>query len=259
MDADALTSISEQLAALAEQMRRHTDPVNGAQFTHDGFSMRMIYSRQDLLDTFNDFQDRAVHSIDALDRGGRPAHSDPQSKSQPAALARGVRFRVVYDPLVFARGDLTRAMLDSVRQGEEARVSTNVSTRLLIRDREEFIIHTSENSTASHLAIQLTSPALADFINDLFSKIWDTAVRVSNRKFESGKLLEDDEIQILRLLAAGQKDEAVARALGVSVRTVQRKVQSLQRSFGAASRFQLGAISAQHLMVERGGKASTAD
>ena len=57
--------------------------------------------------------------------------------------------------------------------------------------------------------------------------------------------------EILRLLAAGQKDESVARALGVSVRTVQRKIQTLQRGFGAASRFQLGAISAKHLIVDR--------
>ena len=104
---------------------------------------------------------------------------------------------------------------------------------------------------ASHLAVQLTSPVLADFINDSFTKVWETALQVSNRKFESGTLLEDDEIQILRLLAAGQKDESVARALGVSVRTVQRKIQTLQRGFGAASRFQLGAISAKHLIVDR--------
>ena len=251
MDADTLTSISQQLAALADGMRRSGVPTDGAHVHRDGLSMRLIYSRQDLVDTFNDFQDRAVHSIDALDRGGRPAHAESQSKSQPAALARGVRFRVVYDPSVFERGDLTRAMLNSVRQGEEARVSTNVSTRLLIRDREEFIIHISEASAASHLAVQLTSPVLADFINDSFTKVWETALQVSNRKFESGTLLEDDEIQILRLLAAGQEDESVARALGVSVRTVQRKIQTLQRGFGAASRFQLGAISAKHLIVDR--------
>ncbi|WP_374700260.1 LuxR C-terminal-related transcriptional regulator [Arthrobacter sp. JCM 19049] len=63
-------------------------------------------------------------------------------------------------------------------------------------------------------------------------------------------MLEDDEVQILRLLAAGQKDESVARVLGVSVRTIQRKIQSMQRSFGAASRFQLGAISARHSLVD---------
>ncbi|WP_313810801.1 helix-turn-helix transcriptional regulator [Glutamicibacter sp.] len=250
MDADSLLLISQQLASLADDLRHR--PGNGATPAKEieGLSLRLIHTRRDLIDTFNDMQDRAVYSIDALDCGAHSNNSEAQSRSQPAALKRGVRFRVVYDPLVFEHEEFTRAMLEAVRQGEQARVSTNVTTRILIRDREEFIIHSTPHSGAEHLAVQMTSPVLAPFINDAFAKVWDNALQVSNRKFESGTLLEDDEVQILRLLAAGQKDESVARALGVSVRTVQRKIQNLQRNFGAASRFQLGAISAQHLIVE---------
>lgn len=250
MDADSLLSLSQQLASLADDLRQNSSPGLPSTQQVEGLSLRLIYSRSDLVETFNSFQDRAVHSIDALDCGTRPENAESQARSQPAALKRGVRFRVVYDPVVFERQELTRAMLESVRQGEQARVSTNFNTRLLIRDREEFIIHTTPASGVDYLAVQLSSPVLAEFINDTFAKVWDNALQVSNRKFESGTFLEDDEIQILRLLAAGQKDESVARALGVSVRTVQRKIQTLQRNFGAASRFQLGAISAQHLIVD---------
>lgn len=249
MDADVLTSISQQLASWADSLRQECGKIAPSVLESANMSMRIIESRSDLVETFNNVIDRAVHSIDALDCGSRSDQAEVQSSAQPAAFERGVRFRVVYDPMVFERPDLTRAMLDSVRQGEEARVSTNISTRLLIRDKEEFIIHSSGSSSRSYLAVQLTSPVLAEFINDAFTKIWETSLQVSNRKFESGTLLEDDEVQILRLLAAGQKDESVARVLGVSVRTVQRKIQTLQRSFGAASRFQLGAISARHLLV----------
>lgn len=251
MDADSLQLIAQQLASLADDLRQNNDSSSGAVKQVDGLSMRLIYTRSDLIDTFNAMQDKAVHSIDALDCGERPPQAETQAKSQPGALKRGVRFRVVYDPVVFEREDLTRAMLESVRQGENARVSTNFTNRLLIRDREEFIIHTSTSSPSDYLAVQFTSPVLAEFINNAFAKVWDNALQVSNRKFETGTFLEDDEIQILRLLAAGQKDESVARALGVSVRTVQRKIQNLQRNFGAASRFQLGAISARHLFVDR--------
>ena len=250
MDSEALLSLSRQFASWAEIMRINNE-ANGHHLTSaEELSMRLIYTRSDLVETFNSMLDRASDSIDALDCGYRSEQAETQSRSQPAALTRGVEFRVVYDPLVFKRADLTRAMLDSVRQGENARVTTKVSSRLLIRDREEFLIQTSSPTPGGHLAVQLTSPVLADFINDAFTNIWDTALQICNRKFESGKLLEDDEIEILRLLAAGQKDESVSRVLGVSVRTVQRKIQSLQRSFGAASRFQLGATSAQHLLVD---------
>ncbi|MDQ1687374.1 MAG: hypothetical protein QOK42_349 [Frankiaceae bacterium] len=37
------------------------------------------------------------------------------------------------------------------------------------------------------------------------------------------------------------KDEAIARQLGVSLRTVQRAVQTISLALGVTSRFQLGA------------------
>ena len=249
MDADTLLSLSSQFASWAEIVRKDSKASGRQLPIAEDLSMRLIYTRSDLVETFNSMLDRAAESIDALDCGYRSDQAELQSKSQPAALKRGVQFRVVYDTTVFERADLTRAMLDSVRQGENARVTTKVSSRLLIRDQEEFFIQPNSPAPESHLAVQLKSLVLADFINDAFMNIWDTSLQVCNRKFESGRMLEDDEIEILRLLAAGQKDESVARVLGVSVRTVQRKIQSLQRSFGAASRFQLGATSAQYLLV----------
>ena len=45
---------------------------------------------------------------------------------------------------------------------------------------------------------------------------------------------------ILRLLASGAKDEAVARQLGVSVRTVRRAIATLMERLNADSRFALG-------------------
>jgi DNA-binding CsgD family transcriptional regulator len=50
------------------------------------------------------------------------------------------------------------------------------------------------------------------------------------------------ELLLLRLLADGSKDEAAARALGVSVRTVRRMVADLMRRLDARSRFQAGIL-----------------
>jgi DNA-binding NarL/FixJ family response regulator len=47
---------------------------------------------------------------------------------------------------------------------------------------------------------------------------------------------------LLRLMRTGAIDEAIARELGVSVRTVHRRITRLQNLLGVRSRFQLGVI-----------------
>jgi hypothetical protein len=50
----------------------------------------------------------------------------------------------------------------------------------------------------------------------------------------------DAELELLRMLGAGLKDEAIARYLGCSLRTVRRRIAALMDRHGADTRFQLG-------------------
>ena len=45
---------------------------------------------------------------------------------------------------------------------------------------------------------------------------------------------------LLDLLAAGRRDEQIARELRLSVRTVRRRVAAIMQELGAESRFQAG-------------------
>ena len=51
---------------------------------------------------------------------------------------------------------------------------------------------------------------------------------------------------VLNLLAAGLTDDAMARHLGVSVRTVQRRVREICARLGARTRFQAGLQARRH-------------
>ena len=51
---------------------------------------------------------------------------------------------------------------------------------------------------------------------------------------------------VLRLLAQGMSDKAIASALGTSMRTVQRRITEAMDELGAASRFELGVAYARH-------------
>lgn len=55
----------------------------------------------------------------------------------------------------------------------------------------------------------------------------------------------EEDRQLLILLVSGLKDEAIARQLGWSVRTMRRRMSRLLESLGAANRFQAGVIAAR--------------
>lgn len=234
-----LTDQLEHLAHGARALLGHS----GGQLPALGADLETITSQRHLDGVFSDLQHRARESVDAFDYGMHGPETKGQSGAQPPALARGVRYRVIYDPSVFKRESLREAMLLSVRQGEEARVSTIVPTRTLIGDRTECLVFSRSPEQSGFLAIRSESAWFAEFLNETFESIWRSALPLTNERLEDSRLLTEDEMDILRLLAAGLTDESIARSSGVSVRTIQRKVQAIQRHFGASSRFQLGAMS----------------
>lgn len=69
----------------------------------------------------------------------------------------------------------------------------------------------------------------------LFERVFEQALPVP-----SGGGEVDADLELLRLLGSGLKDEAIARYLGCSLRTVRRRVALLMDRYGADTRFQLG-------------------
>lgn len=72
---------------------------------------------------------------------------------------------------------------------------------------------------------------------EVFDRMWAAASPVPRRR--TSDIGEDD--LMLSLLSRGFKDEAIARYLGWSLRTVRRRVARLMDELGAKTRFQLGA------------------
>ncbi|XPP27726.1 MAG: helix-turn-helix domain-containing protein [Leucobacter sp.] len=76
-------------------------------------------------------------------------------------------------------------------------------------------------------------PSTVTVLVQFFESLWTSAVGWQSAA-------EDDGDRILELLARGWTDERIAGDLGVSTRTVNRRVAELMRSVGAQSRFSLG-------------------
>ncbi|MEO7259776.1 MAG: helix-turn-helix transcriptional regulator [Jatrophihabitantaceae bacterium] len=162
-----------------------------------------------------------------------------------AALARGVKIRSVYrddcrdDPAV-------RAYHRTVtRHGAEVRYAKVVPARLLVFDRQAGLIprHTADNRRA---ALRLEGEGVAAMLVLSFDLVWSQATaecdglppRLETPGADRGPT--DLDRILLQLLSMGVKDEAAARHLGVSVRTVRRQIADLMVRLEAGSRFEAG-------------------
>lgn len=154
-------------------------------------------------------------------------------------LGRGVRLRSLYQHT--ARFD-TSTMNHAGRlteEGAEIRTVTGGLTRFLVFDRSTVVVPLSHNEEG---ALVLRDADVAAFAASLFELLWargEPIDRCLDRPFVQD-LGDQTKQAILSLLVQGADDRAVARTLGMSVRTCQRHVSELMSRVGARSRLELG-------------------
>ncbi|MFF4354638.1 helix-turn-helix domain-containing protein [Streptomyces sp. NPDC001530] len=168
------------------------------------------------------------------------------------ALARGVRYRVLYEKAFFDDEGAVDNVIEGVRAGEVARAVPHLPLRLAVSDRAIAICplvpggpHGSPEEPTT--ALVRDSSLLAALIA-LFERYWDDAVplHVDDSGAVSGTdgVTDSDPLSVtdrrlLSLLVAGVADKAIASQMGLSRRTVQRHIQQLMTLAGAATRMQL--------------------
>jgi hypothetical protein len=151
-------------------------------------------------------------------------------------LSRGVRMRVVYSRTAIE--EQTEELLrEPILAGEQARVVDEVPLRLLLVDDELAVLPTRTGQTLDQGLLVVRRGALLDALSDLFEAVWVTALPLTISA-EAEPVGTDETL--VALLAAGLGDQAVARHLGVGLRTVQRRIQELMQSLNVATRFQAG-------------------
>ncbi|WP_369213122.1 LuxR family transcriptional regulator [Streptomyces flavofungini] len=162
-----------------------------------------------------------------------------------ATLARGVTQRVVYSRESLAHpGHLTDVIEPCVNAGEQARVLPSVPVKLVIIDEAYALVSLSIKETDVHNTMLVVQPCgLLSALTALFEQSWNNALPFHGRTSAPGGLPPADR-RLLWLLAGGATDEVIARELGISRRTLFRRLQVLMARLGAANRFQM-ALQAQ--------------
>jgi hypothetical protein len=161
---------------------------------------------------------------------------------QASLLARGVESRGIYDEDALQ----TPGILDHVRRmtkfGEAARVVSHLPLKLVLSDRSTALIPVvqSDPDSSHESALVVHQSTLLDALIALFDIYWQRGTEVVFDERDTNGHNGSDEETIITLLAAGLKDEAIARQLGVSPHTVRRRITALLGRLGVTTRFQAG-------------------
>lgn len=161
------------------------------------------------------------------------------SSAELALLERGVRFRAIYAAEVLDHPGLVARLTSMAERGEQARVLPQVPVKLLIVDGTTAILPLAGDGPSrpgQARAVVVTDSALTSALQVLFDQLWGQATPL--RLTESANA--DPVTNLINLLASGMKDEAIARQLRISGRTLRRRIAQVQDQLGATSRFQAG-------------------
>ncbi|NYI04527.1 helix-turn-helix domain-containing protein [Allostreptomyces psammosilenae] len=179
-----------------------------------------------------------------------------ENTAEDRAVRRGVRYRVVVErPAVEAlrgRAGGEPAQDPAAEELRQLRVMETVPGKLVVADRRVALLPLTDATTdARAAALVVRAPALLESLVNAFEAIWSrawpipvtpdgrvTVGRLPARLPEDGP--DTTDLLLLSLLMAGMTDAGTARQLGLSERTVQRRVRRLMGIAGVTSRLQLG-------------------
>jgi len=247
---------------LEEITPRPVDGRNHAQIELDGLTdlyqgaaakraeiylIEVVHGPPAVAQRFAQLQQGAVHEVLALVKSTVAVVCAEENVDEEIAVQRGITYRVVLERASFDDPGFFATAIESVEAGEHLRVVDSVPLRLVIADRQLALpplLPTRQDAGGGALLVHRSG--LLDALLSLFDFVWRqatpfvaTADGVSEGTIHSSEIDEVDA-QVLGLLLAGLTDEAVGRQLGLSLRTVQRRVHRLMTVAGAGTRFQLG-------------------
>ncbi|GGN75271.1 hypothetical protein GCM10011579_055190 [Streptomyces albiflavescens] len=165
-------------------------------------------------------------------------------------IERGVRIRTLYQHT--ARYSPERlAYVDHFANGKvEYRTIDELVERLIICDENVAFIPIRDDR---QVALELRHPGLVSYLIKVFEFMWGRAVPLS-----AGAPYETDpdgitniQHSIAKLLVEGHVDEAIARRLGMNVRTCRAHIAKLATALGSGSRAQLGFLIAQSGILDQ--------
>lgn len=178
---------------------------------------------------------RLVHTSELLHD---PMPVRPE-RALAAARQAGRTIRSLYPANVLEDDALTATLRTYATEGELIRLHPEPPSRLGIFGTEAALVPIQWGAAAPAHRVVVRNRGLVAALATLFDQLWTRATPLPDTPAHWGRA------ELLALLAAGAKDEAIARNLGLSLRTVRRRVAALLEELDAPTRFVAGVEAAK--------------
>ncbi|MGW2562108.1 LuxR C-terminal-related transcriptional regulator [Streptomyces sp. NPDC001514] len=249
-----LAAEEEAAARLTEQIRRTREQIDAMRQVFlplhtarsSGLSGEVVSDPEKIARVLGDTADIATSEILSMHPGPvMPAEALAQGlRRDLRVLERGVSMRSIHlRPMT--RIVHSMAHLQELRgAGAQVRIANIVPFRFILVDRVQALVPALHTASANAMMV-LRGEAVTALLVKVFEMCWASAAPLESTGSGQEPGLSSQQLWVLRLMSTGRKDEAIARELGVSVRTLRRVMSDLMARLGVESRFQAGIAAAE--------------
>lgn len=229
----SLSSVLDELQAamLAETNREQVQP-----------GVEKIRVPEDLQTTLTELVVGARHSVRAM----HPTVASDDAvrvdfSADRALYERGIEIRSIYPHTARRQREGLNYLRHVQEIGGQCRTTVSVPSRVVLVDDRVAVLQSRSCGEGGVIA---RDPNIVAFFAQFFEDAWDSALPVSEYDYDKD-VWREIELLVLVELSTGRSDEAIARRLDISTRTLRRYITGLYERFGVATRFQLGVAAAR--------------
>ena len=210
--------------------------------------IEFLKGSDEFFDRFRSLQESARHYVYGIDRPPYywdEAEIERQAQKQCEQMAAGVTYRTIYQEVEGDSPVRAGCMSRTVANGEHARVLARPPIKMTIVDGEVGVLALDppDGAHGTLSTVLVRRSGLLTALGNVFESLWSLAVPVNLDHLSQP--ISEREREILVLMASGAGDDAIARRLGLSRRTIVRHIGRLLEHLGATTRFQAGAQAAR--------------
>ncbi len=232
---ESLEAARKTVAALSEEFRVSASRRDAHHL------VEVIVGADALRERLRDLQESARQEILWFCRANPLAMQGADNTEEYGALTRGVRYRAIYERALLETPGELDTIAEGVSWGEEARSLPTLPVRLAIVDRATAVcplVRDDEVGIGEPTAAVIGRGQLLDALLALFESHWEqaTPVKLHSDDKDDPEGLDDSERFLLSLLVAGVPDKSIASQLGISRRTVQRRLDRMMALAGVDTR-----------------------